>query len=190
MSSKNSKSTLVRLFLLSAIIALFSLASAHPLLADTFTYDVTLVPGNGYTIGGTGVITLNGAAPAALGTTEYTAASGALQNITFSIDGQNFSLAGAAAGSKVDFTNGVLTAITFSEEIGNNPYKGARFDLQTSGVYAFYYNDEQSQSDGTFTATAVASTSASAVPEPSSLAFMGSGLLAAAGALRRRLFVS
>ena len=173
------------MLILTAAVALFVLCSARSLRADTLTYDVTLTPGAGSTIGGTGVITLNGSLPAASGVTDYTVANGGLQNLTFSIDGQTFNLAGGTNNTLVEFTNGVLTDITFSEEIGNNPYQGNRFALHTSGVYAFYYNNEQSQSDGTYTGTLVSDVSA--VPEPSSFALLGTGLLSAAGFVRRRI---
>jgi PEP-CTERM motif len=180
----SAKSNSFQMLILTAAIALFALCATRSMRADTLTYDVTLTPGNGSTIGGTGVITLNGATPAASGVTDYTVANGGLQNLTFSIDGESFNLAGAQGNALVEFTNGVLTDITFSEEIGTNPYMGDRFALHTSGVYAFYYNNEQSQSDGTFTGNLVSDVSA--VPEPSSLALFGTGVLGVAGAFRRR----
>jgi PEP-CTERM motif len=163
--------------LLFAAVVLLALAP-RALHADTITYDVTLTPNPGSAYGGVGVLTLD-AAPSATGPSVYTATTG-LEGLSFTIDHQTFTLAGDTS-ALVEFLNGSIYDITFAEQIGNSPY---RFDLQTSGVYAFYYNNELSESSGTFSASVAPN--ASPVPEPSSLALFGTGVLGVAGAARRK----
>ncbi len=148
--------------------------------AGTISYDLLLTPGSGSLYGGTGVVTID-TAPSPTTVSTYTQANGSLQSLSFYIDGQTFSLAGAS-GSLVQFTDGTLTDIGFSEQTGADPL---RFDLQTSGVYAFYYNNELSRSDGTF--SAAPAPPASPVPEPSSLFLFGTGVAGLLGLMRWRL---
>jgi hypothetical protein len=157
-------------------LVLLQAPKAH---ADSITYDLTLTPNSGSLYGGTGVLTL-ATAPSSSGLTEYTEATG-LDGLTFTLDNQTFTLAGSTGTPVVEFLNGSIYDITFAEQIGSSPY---RFDLQTSGVYAFYYNNELSESSGTF--TAASAPNASPVPEPSTLALFGSGVLGLAGAARRK----
>src|ERR1700722_16292986 len=129
-------------------------------------YDLTLTPTSG-SIGGTGSFTI-ASTPPATGQVTYSEANGNLSALSFLIDGQTFTLAGDTA-AKVVFLNGSLSDITFAEQIGTSPN---RFDLQTSGVYAFYYNNELSESAGNFTATLASDL----VPEPASLALFATAL--------------
>jgi hypothetical protein len=165
--------------LLAAAAALFMLAttSVH---ASPVTYDLTLTPGAGSTIGGSGSLTI-ATAPASSGISTYTVAAGNLDALSFSIDGQTFSLSGNNA--LVEFLNGTLYDITFAQEL--NSGTNNRYDLQTSGAYAFYYNNELSESAGTFSASVASAESP--VPEPGSLALLATGLLGGAGSLYRRL---
>jgi hypothetical protein len=160
---------------LSAACLLMLVPSA--LHAATFTYDVTLTPNPGSQFGGSGSFTVD-SAPVSSGVTNYGA--GQIENLSFLIDGQTFTLAGDS-NATIQFVNGTLTDITFAEQVGTSPN---RLDLQTSGVYAFYYNNELSESSGTF--TAALAPGASPVPEPSSLALLGTGILGLAGATRRK----
>jgi hypothetical protein len=158
----------------AACLFLLSPAALH---ADSITYNVTLTPNAGSLYGGSGSFTV-ASAPASSGVTNYSA--GQIENLSFLIDGQTFTLAGDS-NATIQFVNGSLTDITFAEQVGTTPN---RLDLQTSGVYAFYYNDELAESSGTFSAALAPSTSP--VPEPSTSALFGTGILGLAGAARRK----
>ena len=171
------------------------LALALPLLAipvihaSSMTYDVTLTPTSGQ-YGGSGTITL-ASAPASSGISTFSQANGQLQGLSFTIDNQNFSLAGYPTAT-VQFLDGKLYNISFAETIGASPN---RFTLDTSGVYAFYYDNGQSESDGSLTAaladtpsdpTSSQSTGASATPEPGSLLLLATALAGGGFLLFRR----
>jgi opacity protein-like surface antigen len=173
----------MRSALFIAVAAVLFASATHAAHADSITYDLTLTANPGSLYGGTGTLTVD-TAPSSSGLSTYTVGGG-LEGLTFTLDNETFTLAGAQGTPLVEFLNGSIYDITFAEQIGSSPY---RFDLQTSGVYAFYYNNEQSESSGTFTAALAPSTSP--VPEPSTLALFGTGVLGLAGAARRKLFRS
>ena len=85
---------------------------------------------------GTGTVTLSSTVPAS-GLVFFGNSA-----VTFLIDGVSFS--GTAAN--VEFLNGAFYNAEFSQQVGVSPF---RFDLQTSGVYAFYYANEGQRADGT-----------------------------------------
>jgi hypothetical protein len=150
--------------------------------ASTITYDLVLTPYAGSLFGGTGHLTIE-SAPAAIGNSDYSVAAGNLNALTFAIDNQTFSLAGSTGTALIRFQNGVLNNITFAQLIGDTPN---RFSLVSTTSYAFSYNNLQATSYGTFTATP---SGVSAVPEPGSLALLGTGLLGGAGAIFRNFSI-
>lgn len=164
----------------SLVIALFTVMASSALHASSITYGLTLTPGAGSTIGGSGSFTIDGA-PASTGISEYTVALGNLDALSFTLAGQTFSLAGDT-NALVEFLNGNLYDITFAQELNGNTNN--RYALHTTSVYAFYYNNELSESAGTFSVSQISS--ASPVPEPGSLALLATGLLGGAGSLYRR----
>jgi len=171
------------------LLPILLLGAATPALhASSLTYDVTLSPTSG-TYGGNGTIIVS-SAPSTFELTTYSAAAGNLQGLTFVIDNQTFSLAGDPSAS-VEFLDGKLYNISFAQTVGSSP---SRFTLDTSGVYAFYYNDGLAESAGNLSATLAATPTdpsstqpaSAATPEPGSLLLLASALLAGGFFLFRR----
>ena len=167
-------------------LALFAAPALH---ASSITYDVTLTPTSGQ-YGGSGTITL-ASAPAASGISTFSQANGQLQNLSFSIDNQTFSLAGYPTAT-VEFLNGQLYNISFAQTVGASPN---RFTLDTSGVYAFYFDNGQSESAGSITAALADAplgtgsdqpSSTSPTPEPGTLLLLATALVAGAYFIFRR----
>ena len=145
--------------------------------ADSINYALTLTPTSG-SFNGSGSFTIVGS-PQSTGLSTFQGAT--LTALNFSVDGQSFTLAGDS-NADVTFLNGSLYSLQFAEQVGASPN---RFDLQTNGsTYAFYYNNELSESSGTVTATPAISTAVT--PEPSSFLLLGTGLLGTAGVMRKR----
>jgi hypothetical protein len=174
---------------LSRTTLLFTLLAAAPALhASSITYDVMLSPTSG-PYGGSGTITL-ASAPASSGITTYSQAAGSLQGLTFTVGNQTFSLAGDPSAT-VEFLNGQLYNISFAQTVGSSPN---RFTLDTSAVYAFYYNDGQAESAGSLTAIPAidsgdpASTqpTTSPTPEPGTLLLVATALAGGAFFVFRR----
>lgn len=169
---------MLRFAVIAVVATLIVLLVPTKLHASVMDYNLTLTPNAGSLYGGTGTLEI-ASAPVSSGVSNYTVANGGLLDLAFSIDGQNFTLGGGTGTTLVQFVNGSLWDITFAESLGKTP---DRFTLDTTGNYAFYYNDGQSASYGTFSA----GPSDSPVPEPSALVLLATGLLGGATTIRRR----
>jgi hypothetical protein len=149
--------------------------------ATPITYDLTLTDSSNTTYSGTGVVTFS-ITPSATYTDYHTDVTA----LSFTVDGQTFNLTDAGAtltyfGFSQLTPTAVIWDITFSDSVGSSPN---RLALDSSGVYAFYYNNDLSVANGTFGAATVAS---SATPEPSSLLLLGTGLFGLGLLVRRQL---
>jgi hypothetical protein len=171
--------SLLKIALTAVTVAVLALAAPATLHAAPITYNFTLTGNTVNDISGSGSFTIEGA-PVATGISDYTSPS-TLDALSFTIGGQTFDLAGGNGNTLVRFLNGQLNNITFAQQVGLTPN---RLALMTTGGYVFYYNNLQSASYGTFTSVQVAS--ASPVPEPGSIALLGTGLLGGAATLYRR----
>jgi hypothetical protein len=149
----------------SAAVAIIGLALigiiSEP--ASASTYIISLTPGNGYTMSGTGNLVLSvPATPGNLPGSDVT-------SITFMIDGLTFGTGFSSYSvTAVGFNNSdALTDVSFASTDSSN---GTSFTLDTSGTYDFYVNGARI-SEGTLSAVVAA------VPEPSTWAMMVLGFL-------------
>ena len=167
--------------LITACASLVLVLACTAMHASPITYDLTLTADKGQTIAysGTGTLTID-SAPSTTTVSTYKQGAG-LENLSFTIDGQTFNLTDPGVSKTVvQFLNGVLTDITFSDEIGKSPN---RFAMHSTAGYVFYFGNELNSSTGTITA---AIAPIAPTPEPGSLILLGTGLLGGAGAMFRR----
>jgi len=172
-----------------AIAALILIAPAMHATPITYNLTLTETDGNGSKYSGTGQVTLDvtGGIKNYVG---YTTSTG-LTAMSFSVDGQTFNITdptsqGNAVFAFSDVANGGVWDVTFSETNAN----GYRL-VSTSG-YIFYMPPNNTPVSpgwtGTFTASvATPHGNAASTPEPGGIALLGTGLLACAGTLRRRI---
>jgi hypothetical protein len=171
------------------------LAAPAVLHATSITEQLTFTqtdPVNGTTYSGTGEVSLDIAGQGQNGT-PYTVGSG-LTGVSITIDGQTFNLTdpqnqGNNIFGFLDSTTGSVWDLTFSETNANG------YRLATNGnQYIFYtpINQQVSGTDwtgvitGSLAPPVTGSAGPSPVPEPSSIALLGTGLFASAGTLYRR----
>jgi hypothetical protein len=177
--------SLLPVWLRAAIVAaaaLFVVATPTTLHASVI-YDFSLVADPGMPYSGTGFMVLSSTVPSS-GQVDFTPGSGLL-DLSFTLDGQTFDMhdVGVTGSTLVRFLNGAINDITFADQIGVTPY---RFALHSTAGYIFYYNNEQALSTGKFANLTLDPAGPPSVPEPSSIAMLGTGLLAGAGSLYRR----
>lgn len=169
--------------LLSACAALFALISPAALHAIPFSYALTLTPDLYSHWGGFGSLTLANA-PSISGVSVYSHSAGTLQDASFNIDGQTFTLAENTGDTVARFINGQLDDIVYSALVG-----GGRtlFLLNTTNAYGFFDINNGIASFGTISArpASLAASTSSPVSEPASLFLFGTGLFLSIGLLYR-----
>ncbi|GGA53172.1 hypothetical protein GCM10011507_00290 [Edaphobacter acidisoli] len=174
--------SLKTLFLI-ACAALVALFAPVTLSATPFTYALTLTPDLYSSWGGTGVLTL-ASAPSANGVSVYSERAGTLQDVSFAMDGETFTMAENTGDTIVRFIDGQLDDIVYSALVGSDR---TLFMLDTTNVYGFFNIDDGIASFGTISARPenLAASSSAPVSEPASLFLFGTGLFLSIGLLYR-----
>jgi len=171
-----------------AIAALAFIAPSMHATPITYNLTLTETDGNGTKYSGTGQVTLD-VAGGIKNYVGYTTTTGLIA-MSFVVDGQSFNITDPTnQGNNVfGFSNvstGGVWDVTFSETNAN----GYRL-VSTSG-YIFYMPPNNTPVSpgwtGVFSASAAPVQSVASTPEPGSITLLGTGLLAAAGSLRRRI---
>ncbi|HVJ50844.1 MAG TPA: PEP-CTERM sorting domain-containing protein [Aliidongia sp.] len=164
----------------ATIAGLLSISAAR---ADLITYNLTLTPSAGSSVGGTGTLTINTAPATGLNAVSNyfqvpQGASGALTGLSFTLNGDTFTLDGQNPGGNAlaQFTSGVLDDITYAGLAADGD------SLMITSQYAYFDVKTRQTERGTFTATPAG---AMPVPEAAAVALLGAGLLGLA-LLRRR----
>lgn len=148
----------IRLVIASAV----GLTFATAVKADIYNLSLTPIAADGSTLFGYGTLTItdgplgSGSGVVNVPDADVTKLSVTIGTVTFNL------LSDLAGGSGVQFTNGVLSAITAGPVISS----GA--DLSVSNTTSFYYNG----GTGVVSYDTVTATLAPAVPEPSTWAMM------------------
>lgn len=169
------------------LIGVLSLGISGVVHADTYSL-ANSNGGDGYIVGSAPSFQLYGANNgAATNYTTYTTTASAAEVVSFSWSYTTYDCCGSVWDPAGYVLNGVYTQLSTNSDIqGQFDTSGTKtLNLLTGDKFGFYvYSPDSIQGRGEL---AVNMTTAAPTPEPGSLLLIGTGLLGAAGAVRRRL---